>query len=84
MKIRFTTKTGSTYLLDDRAMTWTREATSATSGQIRGEQTGKLLAWPERIEVGYSCRMVCPAYAPEADWREIITSPVTSVALAYG
>ncbi len=84
LKVRFTTETGSTYLLDDREMTWTREATSPDSGRIRGEQTGKLLEWPKRIEVGYSCRMVCPAFTQAADWREIITSHITTVALAYG
>lgn len=71
MKVQFTTESGSTYILDSEAMTWSR-LDGVTKIRTTG---GKFLGWPE-VKVGKPVNIVGPALTPGADCRLITTSPV--------
>lgn len=77
MKVRFTTKTGSTYELDTEAMTWKRLDKTVKSGTIRNEG-GQLVEWPT-VQVGSSVRMFDTAVRPGYAQHAVETSEVMSV-----
>ena len=72
MKLKVTTQSGSTYLLDKETMTWKRENPDT---KIRTEE-GTLLAWPDPKK-GKGMNLFCPGLL--FGTRLIYTSDVTSI-----
>lgn len=80
MKITFTTKSGSIYVIekvDDETMTWKRMQAGEGSVYVRTE-SGTLLQWPV-VTVGSSCELIGPPLNPLADIRYMLTTPVVSI-----
>lgn len=79
MKIRFKTRTGSTYEISDTPkMTWQRvEVGQDTSGKIRAEH-GELVQWPT-IRVGRGAVLQDTSVQPGYDGHIVYTSDVTHV-----
>lgn len=75
MRITFTTRSGSKYVIDKTAMTWERQKAGVGSIYVR-TQGGTLLEWPVVI-VGSPVEMIGPPLEdPLADIRYILTTPV--------
>lgn len=77
MRITFTTRSGSKYVIDKTAMTWERQAAGEGSVYVR-TQGGTLLQWPTVI-VGSPVEIIGPPLDPAADIRFILTTPIVSV-----
>lgn len=77
MKIQFTTESGSTYIIDNEAMTWERVIPGPGSVNVR-TKGGPLYLSPSAV-IGYPCIIVGPPLTEGADFRYIQTTPVTSI-----
>jgi hypothetical protein len=75
-RVRFRTETGSTYVIDPDALTWSRTPTLA-SGIIRTE--GGQVTSVQIPGVGQRAVIVGPPVRPGSDLRVIITSPVVAI-----
>lgn len=72
-RIRFTTRSGSTYIIDRETMTWYRDSDHEIIGDPGDYYTHRLKQWP-RVELDESVRLV-----DEVSTSGIITSPVVSI-----
>lgn len=80
MKIRFTTRSGSEYEINEEAKTWNRLTTTGTSGRLRGEG-GKLTDIPPRIVLHLPAILYCEPHktTPKGMMRTIVTSKVDRI-----
>ena len=76
MRLRITTETGSTYLLDSTTMRWERIPTER-SGKIRTE-SGEIRSWPV-VEIGAPLVVMTNPVEEGVEGRYIRTSPVTTI-----
>lgn len=75
MKLKVRTASGSTYIFDNEALTWSRENKNPGHGDIRfmeGVHSGRLAAGVEPV-VGHTLTF----FLPGDDW--VVTTPVQSV-----
>lgn len=84
MKVMVKTESGSTYLLDDERMTWSRLRERPYEGFYEGwkdtvrTQEGPLNAWPS-IMVGEPLNLIGPPLSEGTNVRLISTSPVVEI-----
>ena len=72
-RIKFTTFSGSTYIIDQETMTWYRESDHEILGDPGNYYTGRLKVWPS-VRLDQSVRIV-----DDVSTEGIITSYVTSI-----
>jgi len=74
MKIRFTTQSGTIYLIDDSDMSWQRESKTHHSGPIRADH-GTLLTWPN-IQIGQDAHLNDSKVLPGLTHHFVVTTKV--------